>query len=40
MMPGTTEYDVRGLINGLTYRFKARSLNYNGLSDFSEVAEF
>ena len=35
-----TDSDVQGLTNGLLYRFKAKALNFNGLSDFSDVASF
>ena len=38
--PGKTEVEVRGLTNGLLYRFKVRGLNYNGLSEFSEIAAY
>ena len=31
---------MQGLTNGLIYRFKAQSLNFNGLSDFSDVASY
>lgn len=40
VFPGVTYHNVRGLTNGLLYRFKAKSLNYNGLSEFSETVEF
>ena len=30
VFPGITYSDVQGLTNGLIYRFKAKSLNYNG----------
>lgn len=40
MFPGVINYLVEGVTNGLLYRFKAKSLNYNGRSDFSEAEAF
>lgn len=31
---------MQGLTNGLLYRFKARSLNFNGVSIDSDVASY
>jgi hypothetical protein len=40
IIPGVTQFDKSGLTNGLIYRFKAQNLNYNGLSDFSDIASY
>lgn len=40
VFPGITNYSVENLTNGLLYRFKARSLNYNGFSEYSEIASY
>ena len=40
VFPGVTYHDVQGVANGLRYRFKAKSLNFNGVSEFSETASF
>ena len=40
VLPGVTYYHMQGLTNGLLYRFKARSLNFNGVSVDSDVASY